>query len=382
MGAADDLVSVVDPADQASLAAAPYQLRQALGRLNPSDDPAACLQALVGQGLDQLPLPGSGHTLARWRALAAVAEHDLSLAKLYEGHTDALAILAELNGVSSDHSAGCTPPERRSPGNAAVWGVWASEAPGGRVSYEPAMPATAAVDGAVALTGVKHWCSGARRASHALLTVWPAHEQQPNDQPQLAWLPINQPGVQVVADAWKAVGMNASASLQVRLTGARAWRVGRPGQYLSRPGFWQGGAGVAACWYGGATVLAKTLYRSAAQKPAGSRSPFLLAAAGKVSVKMRAMALTLQDAAGWIDAHPHADASSLALRVRLATAAGATEVLEDAAAALGATPLCTDAAFAQAAADLPVFIRQSHGDRDYAALGQQLLCKGEGQWAL
>jgi hypothetical protein len=56
------------------------------------------LRHLVEAGLDVLPRPGSGQTLARWRVLAAVASHDLSLVKLFEGHTDALAILAELGG--------------------------------------------------------------------------------------------------------------------------------------------------------------------------------------------------------------------------------------------------------------------------------------------
>ena len=376
MGAADVLLI---PAEPARPVAAAHRLRQALSLLKATDDAAACLRDLVSQGLDQLPLPGNGHTLVRWRALAAVAEHDLSLVKLYEGHTDALAILAELDGASTGHAAYRKQLERLSPGDQRVWGVWASEAPGGRVSFKPA---TQAADGAVVLTGLKHWCSGARTGSHALLTVWPVEGQQPTDAPQLAWLSVDQPGVQVISDAWKAVGMNGSASLQVQLTDARAWLVGSPGQYLSRPGFWQGGAGVAACWYGGATTLAKTLYRAVARRPESSRSPFLLAAAGKVAVMMRAMSLTLQDAACWIDAHPHADASDIALGVRLAVAAGATHVLEEVGAALGATPFCNDAAFARAAADLPVFIRQSHGDRDYAVLGQQLVFKGEGLWAL
>ena len=47
-----------------------------------------------------LPLPGSGQTLERWRALAGVAAVDLSLAKLFESHTDALAIMAELAPTS------------------------------------------------------------------------------------------------------------------------------------------------------------------------------------------------------------------------------------------------------------------------------------------
>ena len=79
MGAADGLLIAAGPPATAD------GLRTALGHFSASDDAAACLRDLVRQGLDQLPLPGSGHTLARWRALAAVAEHDLSLAKLYEG---------------------------------------------------------------------------------------------------------------------------------------------------------------------------------------------------------------------------------------------------------------------------------------------------------
>jgi hypothetical protein len=355
MGAADSRMSAANIPDTA------HRLRDALARASSPSDPAACLRELINQGLDQLPLPGSGLTLQRWRALAAVAQHDLSLAKLYEGHTDALAILSEL---------GCAPP-----GDERVWGVWASEAPGGRVTFEPDPQAR---DGAVRLQGVKHWCSGAKTGSHALMTVWQADAQAP----QLAWLALAQPGVQVLEDEWKAVGMNASASLRVQLHDAAACLVGKPGQYLSRPGFWQGGAGVAACWYGGTTTLAHTLYRAIAQSTERSRSPFRLAAAGRVAVMMRGVALMLQDTARWMDAHPRGDASEPALRVRLAASQCATDVLEEVAAALGATPFCTDAAFARVAADLPVFIRQSHADRDYAALGQQLVSQGEEPWAL
>ncbi|EPN67641.1 hypothetical protein A234_28431, partial [Pseudomonas syringae pv. actinidiae ICMP 19101] len=79
-----------------------------------------CLQALVNEGLDQLPLPARGQTLERWQALACVAGHDLGLCKLYEGHTDALAIMAEL---------GAPPPEQFS-----TWGMWAAEPPQARVT--------------------------------------------------------------------------------------------------------------------------------------------------------------------------------------------------------------------------------------------------------
>lgn len=376
MGAADCLLSRADPAGPFASA---HRLRQALGSSSLPDDAAACLRDLIRLGLDQLPQPGSGHTLERWRALAGVAEHDLSLAKLYEGHTDALAIFCELDHAPSHPVAPGKKPEQMPSGNEVVWGVWASEAPGGRVSFDSGTPVA---DGAVVLNGVKHWCSGAKSGSHALLTVWQDEGQEQVQQPQLAWLNLAQPGVQVFSESWKAVGMNGSASLRVQLTGASAYLVGEPGQYLTRPGFWQGGAGVAACWYGGAHKLAKTLYRAVEEGPESARSPFRLAAAGRVAVMMRATALMLQDAARWIDMHPQGDASEIALGARLAAASCAANVLEEVAAALGATPFCSDAAFARAAADLPVFIRQSHGDRDYAALGRQLMSRGEGLWAL
>lgn len=75
------------------------------------------LKALQEEGLDQLPLPGSGQTLERFSRLAQVAGHDLRLCKLFEGHTDALAIIAELDSPCRPWAAcgACGPPNRRPP---------------------------------------------------------------------------------------------------------------------------------------------------------------------------------------------------------------------------------------------------------------------------
>src|SRR5471032_505335 len=63
----------------------------------PGQPPHLVLDALIADGLGRPP-PGHGATLERWRMLAMVAAYGLSLAKLYEGHTDAMAILSELAG--------------------------------------------------------------------------------------------------------------------------------------------------------------------------------------------------------------------------------------------------------------------------------------------
>ncbi|MDO9358103.1 MAG: acyl-CoA dehydrogenase family protein [Polaromonas sp.] len=320
---------------------------------------ADALSLLRQAGLDHLPLPGEGQTIARWRALAAVAQFDLSLAKLYEGHTDALAILEE---IDQDGMA--------VPGGA--WCVWAAESPGGRTCIERV------ADGEVRLTGAKHWCSGALTGDHALLTAWEEGVQAP----QLVAIDLRQPGIQIDDTAWKAVGMAASMSVNVTFKGATGRLVGRPGEYLSRPGFWHGGAGIAACWYGGATGIASSLKAALLGTRPGEASAFRLAALGRVELALEETAALLRQAAQWMDANPLLDASSVALSVRLSAEQCARRVIDEVGKALGAVPFCLDAKFAQAVADLPVFIRQSHADRDFAALGERALQREAQAWTL
>ncbi|MFZ4289442.1 acyl-CoA dehydrogenase [Variovorax sp. HJSM1_2] len=333
------------------------------------------LDMLIAEGLDQLPLPGASATLERWRALAAVGAFDLSLAKLYEGHTDALAILAELAPTTSWHEPSADGPRKAQDS----WAVWAAEAPGGRTTF------VSQADGTVLLHGSKFWCSGALTAKHALLTAW----DQEGTGPQLIRVNLRAPGITVDASKWRAVGMAHSASVNVRFANTRAQLVGAPGDYLQRPGFWHGGAGIAACWFGGALGLARAL-RSAVTRDAAhataatatAAAPLLRSIAlGQVDLALRSTAAVLREAAAWIDHDNLADAREVALRARLSAEQCAKTVLDAAGRALGATPFCLDEKFAQAAADLPVFIRQSHAERDLAALGERVAAVPEA-WAL
>jgi len=309
-------------------------------------DPGALgemLRQMVDAGYDRLPLPGSGRTLERWRALAAVAVRDLGLVKLFEGHTDALAILAELGAPH-------VPPGGR-------WGVWAAEAPDARVL------ATPLADGQLRLSGTKAWCSGAQAVSHALVTAWIG------DAPVLAALAMDQPSISITTHHWHAVGMRASASGDVRFDETRAVQIGAPHGYVQRAGFWQGGAGIAACWYGAAAGVASVLAEAVAARPDAHR----LAHMGAVEVALAGAAAVLRATALQIDAHPGGDPQSAAMRARLVVEAAATTVMEHAGRALGAAPLCRNERFARAMADLPVFLRQSHAERDLAALGERSL---------
>lgn len=314
----------------------------------------AVLRKLSHDGLDRLPRPGDGNTLRRWQALATVASSDLSLLKLYEGHTDALAILAELDGEPL-------------PG---IWAVWAAEPPNARVDL------VVRDNKSVRISGCKPWCSGAAVADHALVTV--KDEQQ---RPQLVSVPLDQPGVSIGNTGWNAVGMAATGSVAVDFTEAHARCVGGPWEYLQRPGFWHGGAGIAACWYGAASRLASYLGRGPID------DPHAMAHLGAVDAALAGAAGALRECASWIDDNPAASSELAARRVR-AQVEGAVEAVQwHVGRALGATPFCRDRRFARLAADLPVFLRQSHGERDLAHLGLQLATQstkanGDETWAL
>lgn len=321
-------------------------------------DQADWLTRLREKALDQLPMPGKGATLDRWRALAAVGQFDLSLTKLYEGHTDALAILNELEPAGEI--------------DAGAWCVWAAESPHGRTVFEPAG------NKQVRLSGAKHWCSGAITGHHALLTAW----GQDGGGPQLIALPLDQPGIVIDADRWKAVGMASSMSVNVAFDGVKGRRIGDLGAYLSRPGFWHGGAGIAACWYGGATGIASVLRKSLLTPGAADPGGYKLASLGKIELALGETAAVLRHAASWIDTHPLQDASGVALTARLSAERCARLVLDEVGKAMGASPFCLNEKFAKAAADLPVFIRQSHADRDFAALGERAIRPEVSIWTL
>ena len=168
-------------------------------------------RAAVDSGRLDLPLPGYGRTRERWAAFADLAAEDLSLARLAEGHADAAAILAELDG----------PPLL--PGSR--WGVWAAHPPG------PKLEAARHAD-EWRLRGTKRYCSGARSCTHALVTA-----AAPDGMRLFA---VSVEVLTPVPGTWPATGMAGSDTLDVDFDGVPALPVGRPGAYVERPGFAHG----------------------------------------------------------------------------------------------------------------------------------------------
>jgi len=98
-----------------------------------------------------------------------------------------------------------------------------------------------------------------------------------------------------------------------------------------------------------------------------------------VDIALRCASAALDQAADEIDDDPldRKDAGSRrALRVRTLIEAVATEVLDRAGRALGAGPLGHDGDHAQRVADLTVYLRQHHAERDLEQLGRLVAREG------
>ena len=190
-----------------------------------------------------LPTPGSGETWRRFEVLAHWASIDLSVVRLAEGHSDALAIRAE---------AGLEVPD-----NAVSYGVWAARSRQGGTSAER-------VAGGWRLTGRKEFCSGSGIIDRALVSA------DTEDGSRLFDIAVCENVISVQPDSWPAVGMADSASETLDFGGSiipESQLVGPAEFYTRRPGFWFGSSGVAACWYGGAVGLVNNLVASLAPEP-------------------------------------------------------------------------------------------------------------------
>ncbi len=293
---------------------------------------------------EHLPLPGGGETAARHKTLFAIAREDVSLAKLSEAHWDAVAILAD---------AGRTPvPD-------ALYAVWASEVAGKAIQV-------ASFEGGFVLRGEKPFCSGLGLADRALVTAG-----EPVPSLFEVDLRANSSSLEANLDVWT---VSAFASTH---TGALAFHavpvpedglVGSPGWYLQRPGFWHGACGPASCWAGGVAGLLDYALRSK------RRDPHTLAHLGALSSNVWAMEALLAQAGAEIDQYPedYAAAHRRALTLRHIVEQLGTDSLRRFARAYGPQPLSMNAPVARRYAEIDLFLRQAHGERDLQALGEAL----------
>lgn len=295
-------------------------------------------------------VPGEGRTADLWELLATLGAADLAVARAVEPHLDARAILRQAGGDD---------------GRGRTWGVFAAEGSGVRLD--------AADDDGWRLTGTKPWCSLAAVLDAALVTAHLADGER-----RLFAVDLRAPGVRVLDQPWVSRGLAEIPSTAVAFDGVPSTPVGPAGWYLERPGFWWGGIGVAACWFGGAVGIGRRVHAQAA-----ARDDELLAMhLGAVDQRLESARRALEEAARLIDKDV-LDAGQgrvLAKRVRATVAAVCEDVVAIAGHALGPAPLALEEEHAKRVADLQVYVRQQHAERDDVSLGRALAASQEPPW--
>lgn len=217
------------------------------------------------------------------------------------------------------------------------------------------------------LTGRKPWCSLAGRLDRALVTAWVDEEQR-----GLFAIDLHHPGVALVDEPWAARGLREVRSTGLDLSDVPARPVGRPGWYLTRPGFAWGGLGVAAVWLGGAMGLARRLREAADGREPDQIGLVLL---GRVDAELQAAAAVLTEAARAVDAGQVQGEHAWArvVRTRGIVHDACETVLRAAAHGLGPGPLAGEEAHAARVADLQLYLRQHKAERDTAVVGRAVV---------
>lgn len=310
--------------------------------------PGAVLAAAVAGGELDLPLPGAGATAHRWARLARIARRDLPAARLAEGHTDAVAVLA---AHGRDAEPGPT------------YGVWASRAGGGA--------RLGSGHGGLRLDGTVRFCSGTHVLDRALVVAGAE-----DGHTRIVEVDLRSPHLERRGDAWRAAGMAASDTHDVVLHGVPVPPeavLGGPDAYTDRPGFWHGGAGVAAVWLGGAAGIVDEI---AAGLRDGAPDPHRLAGLGTLHTAVTAADALLAGTATAIDADPDAPHRRAVLTARAAVERACRTVLDSGPETAGVTALAGSDRLAARLADLQIYLRQHHGARDLADLGGDVLGGG------
>lgn len=263
-------------------------LRETVARLAAPCDadgafPRSALAAVVAAGWTAPARCGRAAGMARLlELLRELGRGDASVARLVEGHANALELIDRLapeplRGTALSLAAG-----------GALYGVWGADPPEGRLVAERDAEGWT-------LSGAKAFCSGAGDLDAALVLADVAEGEGGRI---LAFVPRDA-GLAVDRDAWRPLGMRASASHAVRF---EAVRVG-PGAvvcdgaaYLADPWFTGGAMRFAAAHAGAARGLADAA-RAALTARGRAGAPHQAARLGDIAAELAGLDGLLRTAA-------------------------------------------------------------------------------------
>ena len=325
--------------------------------------PGEAMHALTAAGVTALTVPdesGLSRTAVgvEWATLRAVARADGSVARILDGHLNAVERIALLapEPLRSEHLRAVRAGDR-------LLGVWGADpAPG---EGEPAR-----LDpGARSISGVKVFCSGAGGLDAALVLV-----RGPDPGPPLlAYVDLTE-GVEVDRGWYRAAGMRASESHRVFFDRAPLHALlGEPGELGREPWLGRDAIRTAACWAGLTDALREEALEALRVRPAEDQLAAL--AAGRLRALGGTIDVWLDRAADRLERDPSAPTGDLSIELRAAVAHAGRASVAEALQALGSRPLASGGRLDRARRDLELFLNQHRLDPLLARLGRDELAR-------
>ncbi|KAB1140276.1 acyl-CoA dehydrogenase [Streptomyces luteolifulvus] len=327
--------------------------------------------------------PQQRNTLPLWEMTTTLAAADLSLARCWEGHANALVLIDALG----------TPEQRRRWFTGVVergekWVAWSGEPRAPKPGESNRFGTTVVpVDGGWTLRGTKAFATGATGAEWAILLVDPAgpggarHARPGRDGRAagsgllLLACELSDPTVTVDDSWWDPVGMRATASHLVRFEDTFVPRdnlIGAPGSYFT--GHWQTafvphyaasflGAAQAACAYGLEYL----------RKQDKGADPYVRQRAGSMAVNVDTARLWLRHVAALWDGGSVAEAGLAGSKARHVVEHLAEETVHHCIRACGARSLVRPSPVERILRDLTFYQRHDNDDHILATIGRAVL---------
>jgi hypothetical protein len=314
---------------------------------------AGALTATVGAVRSEAPV------LPEWELLRRVAAADASVARILDGHLNAierLEVAAEPD-LRDAELAKLETGER-------LLGVWGADP--GPGEGPPARIVEAG--GVKVLRGFKTFCSGAGGVDAALVMVG----DDSGLAPHLVLVECDE-AVEVDRAWYRGAGMRASESHRVHFRDAPVVAVlGEPGELGREPWFSRDALRTAASWAGMVDAAADSALADLASRRAAE--PLSQLAAGRIEAARGTVDAWLALAATAVDEGGELKPLSVGMRAEIDRVA--KTVLEIAAAACGSHPFVTGGRLDRARRDLETFLLQHRLDPLLARLGAARLERG------
>ncbi|MFS0736011.1 acyl-CoA dehydrogenase [Sphingomonas sp. 1P06PA] len=314
----------------------------------PTDTPQQ-MRAVLAALQSLLPFPGdprsSSDLLTLLRLLYRVARTDLPLARLLEGHVDALQIIARY-GEREVAQAATT---RAAGGD--LFGVWNAA-----LTDEPLRLSEGR------LWGGKSFASGAGILDHAIASA----DTPDGNRLVLVDLALSQPIID--RGWWSVVGMQRSQTHIVRWEGAAPASlrlIGLPGDYAREPFFSGGALRFVACHAGGIAGLFDHV-RDHLNRTGRAQDPHQSGRLADLAIDAMVAAAAVRDAAGTWGTPVHIEHVAAA---RIAVAGCAERAILLAQQAVGVSGLFTAHPLSAALTDLMVYLRQPMPDAQRMRVG-------------